>query len=32
MGKEMYRIIDSQGRVYLPKELREIGDGKGQLC
>lgn len=22
MAKEMYRIIDSRGRVYLPKELR----------
>ena len=22
MGKEMYRLIDSRGRVYLPKELR----------
>ncbi len=26
MAKQMYRIIDSRGRVYLPKELRQTLD------
>ncbi len=26
MAKQMYRIIDSRGRVYLPKELRQSLD------